>query len=74
MRDAANRSGAATAFMLGGLVTLGAALGFLGWRWMNHRAESEPAHHAAAPAPAATPSEPEQPVAPTPSSGERLSG
>ncbi len=74
MRDSAKRSGAATVFMLGGLVAMGAALGFLGWRWMNHRAESQPAHHAVAPAPAAAPSEPEQPAAPAPSTGERLSG
>lgn len=74
MGDAAKRSGGATRFMVGGLVMMVAALGFLGWRWLSPRAEALPVQGEASSAPAAAPSEPAKPGAPAPSSGERLSG
>lgn len=74
MGDAAKRSGAATLFMMGGLVMMVAALGFVSWRWMSQRAEALPVQPEASSAPAAAPSEPAKPAAPAPSSGERLSG
>ncbi len=74
MEGSQKSSQGATMFMVASLVAMMAAMGFLGWNWMNHKAQASPASQGAAPAPEAAPNDAPAPAQSAPVSGDRLIG